>query len=998
MPRTPSLSLFALAGMAFCLGQAMGGDPVPPAELAFFETKIRPVLVTHCYSCHSADAETVGGKLLLDSRKGLLDGGESGPALVPGKPAESLILDALHYNTFEMPPDQPLPEVVIQDFSQWIERGAWDPRTTKPAPSIESEPDREAVWSFLPRRSVSPPEIALKEWPQSSLDRFILHRIEEAGLAPTHDADARSLARRLYFDLIGLPPSWEELERFVQQCEKDRELAIEQLVDELLSRPQFGEQWGRHWLDVARYGESNGNDGLSRNATFPHAWRYRDYVIDALNRDVPYDRFVVEQVAGDLLPAETATERTRLLVATGFLAIGSKPASAMNKDFPMDIVDDQINTVSTAILGLSVACARCHDHKHDPIPTRDYYALAGIFTSTETLYGLAGNEKLTAPPTPLHSLTSELPNTKAATDQRRASLELPETYQQAVATLKPDIHCRLDAAPEALETVGEVNFTPAEFARLKSAHLLGQVPTQDDDYSVAFWFKNETPNDARPITAYLFSRAKFGDKGIAGDHLGIGGKHDPERTGKLFVFNGNVEKKQSIAGKTVIAPGTWNHVVLIRRGDRVKLFLNGADEPEIDAQVTATFGDNRQFSLGIRSDEFSPLDGSLADFSLYARAISDSNARSLHEASGQPRGIRQLGLAMGVREKKEPSDCKIHINGEGAKLGPVVPRGVLTAYNMPDIAGTHGTAPPMSEIPKSSSGRRELAQWLTHPEHPQTARVMANRIWLNLMGEGLVATPDDFGVYGARPTHPELLDWLAQRFVDEGWSIKRLIRTIVLSRTYQLASEADSDHIQKDPDNRLWARHTRRRLTAEQYRDAILTASGQLQLEPGQGSAIEELDVLINKPPHEAATLHRPSNHRSIYLCMLRNAPPPELAAFDLPDGLAVAGKRSQTILPAQALFMLNNEFVLDQAEHLAAELLASANATPEDRVQMAFRRTLQRSPTPEETAAAMVTIEQLEQLHTSSASSPVNTERSLSPWGAFCQALFATNEFRYID
>lgn len=353
---------------------------------------------------------------------------------------------------------------------------------------------------------------------------------------------------------------------------------------------------------------------------------------------------------------------------------------------------------------------------------------------------------------------------------------------------------------------------------------------------------------------------------------------------------------------------------------------------------------------------------------------------------------------MGVRERKEPADCKIHINGEGAKLGPLVPRGVLTAYSSLETDGAAEASLPVLEIPASSSGRKELAEWLTRPDHPQTARVMANRIWLNLMGEGLVATPDDFGVYGARPTHPELLDWLAQRFVDEGWSIKRLIRTIVLSRTYQLSSEGPSQLLEVDPENKLWARHTRRRLSAEQYRDSLLYASGQLLREPGQGSAIEELDVLINKPPHEAATLHRPSNHRSVYLCMMRNAPPPELAAFDLPDALSVTGKRNHTILPAQTLFMLNNPFVLEQAEHLAAELLDPPDATPEERVQKAFLRTLQRSPTSEETAAAIETIGHIEQLAEKPNATGSATEHSLSPWGALCQALFATNEFRYID
>ncbi|MBA2112890.1 DUF1553 domain-containing protein [Bremerella alba] len=991
MHRLPLL-LFSLL-IAPAIGSiAVGQEQIPNQELAYFEEKIRPILAARCYECHSKDSEEIGGKLLLDSRMGVLKGGESGPAIIPGEPEKSLLVDALHYETFEMPPDKPLSESDIHVVSQWIRRGAWDPRTKETTLGPQENWTPEDLWSFYPRQVSQPPSVQQKNWPHGPIDQFVLHRIEQAGARPAEDAGLRTLTRRLYFDLIGLPPSLEDIESFVQAARKNRQHATEVLVDDLLSRPQFGEHWGRHWLDVARYGESNGNDGLSRNATFPHAWRYRDYIIDAINRDIPYDRFLTEQIAGDLLPASSAQERNRLLVATGFLAIGSKPASAMNKDFSMDIVDDQINTVSTAFMGLSVACARCHDHKHDPIPTRDYYALAGIFKSSETLYGVAGNEKLTAPPTELHVLSSQLPSDGTRLDRMKAPLALPEGYLDQTQLLKPEVHVSLDRLPEGWKEVGSSKFSQAHFAQLKESYLQGGVPVLAADYTVSFWFKNALDNDSRPITAYLFSRGELGNKEIPGDHLGVGGKHDPKRTGRLFVFNGN-KKKASLAGSTIISPGTWNHVVLVRKGDLVRVYLNGMQKPEIEGKLEPTFGKESRFSVGGRSEGFAPLRGNLAHFSLFSKPLSGAEVVDLHDASDRPKGISQLGLAMGIREAKKPVDSKVHINGTGAKLGAVVPRGALTACWK--VAQSDESSPIVPElvVPEGVSGRLELAAWLTDPRQPQTWRVIVNRVWLKLMGEGLVSTPDDFGVYGARPTHPELLDWLAQDFVDRGGSIKGLIRSIVLSRTYQLSSDYDSQIALHDPANQLLTRHRQRRLNAEQLRDSILVASGMLNLEPAKGSPIQDIDALINKPPHHASTLHRSCNHRSIYLCYMRNAPPAELAAFDLPDGLKVTGKRSQTVLPAQSLFLMNNSFVIQQAEHMALLVTADPKATTEEKIKRAFHRAFQRDPAQSELMQAVKLLERL-----SGDSSDVENTQQVRQWAAFCQALFAANEFRYVE
>lgn len=756
----------------------LGAHPVSannsPEQIAFFEKKIRPVLAENCYECHSTDAKKIGGKLLLDTRKGMLDGGESGPSLNLENIDLSLVLQALKWEgDLEMPPEEPLSQTVIADFRKWIEMGAPDPRSSEESKIEERTYEEGALWSFEPVRPPNTPKVKNQTWPAGSIDRFVLAKLEKQGVSPAPEAPARTLIRRLFIDLTGLPPSPEEVKKFTAACESDADSATADLVDRLLASPQFGERWGRHWLDVARYAESNGNDGLSRNPTFPHAWRYRDYVIDAWNRDVPYDRFLTEQIAGDLLPYDSPEEHDSNRVATGFLALTAKPAKAMNNNFDMDVVADQIDVVSRGVMGISVACARCHDHKFDPVPTRDYYAMAGIFTSTETMWGVAGNEKLTAPPTDLFVL---------------------------------------DAAP----------FIP---------------PPAD--------------------------------------------------------FVETVILKESNTGKPKELP--------------------------------------------------------------------------------KPKWKPGTPLAMGARDIKKPADCKINLKGDSKKLGEAVPRGFLNAYPIPAPA-----------IPVDQSGRLELAQWLTSGEHPQTARVMANRIWMHLFGKGIVGTPDDFGVYGERPTHPELLDHLATRFVENGWSMKKLIRDIVLSRTYRLDSIAPETTLAADPENALYSRHDRRRLDAESLRDSILAVSGQLDLTPGEGSLIRYRDILVNL----AGNLHEPSSHRSIYLCYLRNSPPPELAAFDLPDFLSIVGKRDESMIPSHALYLYNSPFVVDQSQHFAESVLSGNLPGDPARIQSLYRRALLREPDPEELYRAQELLE----------AANSETGSQTAAWACLCQALFTTNEFRYID
>jgi hypothetical protein len=568
--------------------------------------------------------------------------------------------------------------------------------------------------------------------------------------------------------LTGLRPSFAEVRAFEVAYAEDADLAVGREADRLLGSQRYGERWGRHWLDVARFGESNGNDGLGRNPTFSHAWRYRDYVIDAFNADLPYDRFLTEQIAGDLLEACSAEEGDRYLVATGYLAIGAKPAKAMNDNFEMDVVADQIAAIGSGVLGISVGCARCHDHKHDPVSARDYYALAGIFKSTETLWGPAAYEALTAPQTPLHVLSA-------------------------------------------------ANWIP--------------VP----------------PTERLP-------------------------------------------------------------------------------QPK-------------------KKDEKKP-------------------AKAMYpQAPGTP-------LAMGVREARKVADCKINIGGESKKLGPEVPRGFLSAIGGLGVEVGLG------------SGRLELAQWLTRPEHPLTARVMVNRVWKQVFGTGIVRTPDDFGVFGAEPTNRVLLDSLAERFIAGGWSVKRLVRELVTSRAFRQSSRVVPALRELDSDNAFVMRYERRRADAEAFRDGVLQAAGLLDLARPEGSVVMHLEVQVNR----MGSLHREDFHRSVYLPMLRNSMPPELTPFNFPDGASVTGQREETTLPGQALFLQNGAFLDGVTDRMASGLVV-ATGTDEERVQEVFRRVLGREAGAEE-------LEQTVRYLKGAA----EREGSHFAWASLCRALLMGNEFRYLD
>jgi len=780
------LLLVAIASLS-ASPRSLASEPAPrddAAKVKFFEERVRPLLVDNCYNCHSANTNAKGG-LRVDDRNGLLQGGSSGPAVVPGKPDESLLIQAVRQSDdLKMPPKKTLSDEQVADLSKWIADGAAWPESNAPAltskPNEKYETLRKEHWAWQPLGQAKVPGVRDASWARDDIDRFLLAKLEENGLKPVGDAEKSTLIRRVTFDLTGLPPKPEEVDTFLKDHSEE---AFERVVDRLLASPAFGERWGRHWLDVARYGESTGS---SRNVPLPHAWRYRDYVIDSINRDKPYDQFIREQIAGDLLPSHTRRERDEKLIATGFLALGVKDVNQRFKvRFIMDNVDEQIDAVSRSVLATTVSCARCHDHKFDPIPQADYYALAGIFRSTDLCAGVRNK-------------------------MGGGGLDYYDTQM-------------------LLKVGGESQPAPDSAEKIEKA-----------------------------TKAYREAKKEF--EAIRGtpEGLALGPNGRP--------------KQQPFRQKMV----------------RLQAELTALTDPAANGEV-----------------------------------------------------------ALGVRDAKQVADTEIRIRGEAEKLGPIVPRGFL------GLLPSHG----QPTINPTQSGRLELVQWLTSETNPLTPRVMANRVWQHLFGEGLVKSVDNFGVTGDVPSHPDLLDHLATRFARDGWSVKRLVRAVVLSRAYGLSSDVQAANASIDPANRLVWRHSPRRLDAEEIRDATLAASGKLDPNRPHASPAKDLKVmeLPNNGPlaRRLGEQARTSVHRSVYLPLLRGLVPTSLEVFDFAEQGMVTGRRDTTTVATQALYLMNDPFVRRQSLDLAERLLQPEAIDDAARVNLAYRWTLGRPATAEEIVRA---------------------------------------------
>lgn len=847
--------LLPVIAVAFsCAPAARAADKTAERRgLEFFEKRIRPVLAARCYECHSADAEEVGGNLLLDTRQGTRSGGETGPAVVPKNLKASLLLDALEYKSFEMPPDARLPKTVIADFRQWIEMGAPDPREGQPAarsaPAADEPKKSERLWSLQPLAETKLPAVADGDWPRTDIDRFVLAKLEEQGLRPVADADPITLLRRLSFDLVGLPPRLEHIDR----VQSDATLSV--IIDELLDSPQFGERWARHWLDVARFAESAGS---SRDVLMPYAWKYRDYVIDAFNADLPYPQFITEQVAGDLLPAESPQERQRLRVATGFLAVGQKSLNGGNVE--LDIADDQIDVIGKSVLGLTVSCARCHDHKFDPIPTRDYYSLAGIFLSTETLYG--------------------------------GGIKRPKNNAE-----KAKLYLTLDER-ESVQQLREIN------------NQLGKLNKQ----------KQSTARQVQKLTKKL--------------------------------------------------PKNWK---------------SRKDELQRRSQAAEADAEGLSKSEQALLDQIAQLES--------ARGSLRKIQEQIDSLTQKRESLPPPDFAVGVREGKQIADTQVRVRGERNQRGESARRGFLQCIALDEEEVLAGAS--LSKIDNTQSGRRQLAAWLTAPENPLPPRVAVNRIWLHLFGRGIVATADNFGSSGLKPTHPELLDYLARRFMAENWSTKRLIREIVMSRAYRLSTGFDEDNYAQDPDNKYCWRMSRRRLEAEAIRDAILAASGRLDLtRPPFGSLVAkigegEVGRNLNTKP-----LREPFPHRSVYLPIIRGILPQSLQLFDFPEPSNPQSVRDATNVPAQSLFFMNSPLVMQNARHAARRVLDTNEDRPQ-RVGHAYKLILGRPPSANERQRIDAF---LKDSLSAGGAEQADLDLLESAWTTVCQSLLASAEFRYLN
>ncbi|MEZ6122082.1 MAG: DUF1553 domain-containing protein [Planctomycetaceae bacterium] len=893
---------------------------------------MRPVLVQHCYECHSADAEAAKGGLLLDSSAATLTGGDSGPAVVPGKPDESPLIEALRYDGLEMPPSGRLSESIVRDFERWIADGAFDPRTDSPQPrpssaGIDLEQGR-LFWAFQPITSPSVPKP--RDPVSTSIDAFVAVQREAAGLKAAPKSDPATLVRRLWFDLIGLPPATEELAGAVRLIETDRSGGVAAIVDQLLKSEQFGVHWGRHWLDVARYADSNGGDF---NATFHNAWRYRDYVVDAFNRDLPFDRFVREQIAGDLLPADDDQQRARQVIATGFLMLGTKMLSERDKEkLTLDVVDEQISTVGSAFLGMTLGCARCHDHKFDPVPIRDYYALAGIFASTRTLQGESQKYVSTWPKTSLPAAPEHVAAVEAweATEkQLKSNLKAAEKDLEDLRK-NQSADSRFIVDNEAAEVMGY--WKPSAL----TPGFVGAGYIHDDQQdkgrkSVKFTWQP-------PATARCEVRLSYIPGANRAENVPI-----------------RIEHAEGISDVTLDQSKAPS---IDRRFTSVGIFSFAADRPAV---ITVSNAGTKGYVIA-DAVWFVPVDSENRPVETPATGADDpllaAKTQSVDElkkqlAAHQKDAPEPLPQAIAVQDIPKPEDCAVCIRGEHRSRGQLVPRGFL------QVVSDASAAPP--ELPQDQSGRRELAEWITSDRNPLTARVIVNRVWAHLMREGIVRSVDNFGSLGERPTHPELLDYLAAEFClppDQltvagkpglGWSIKGLIREITLTETYQQRSRHDAGNAAVDPENRLLWRAHRRRLSAEEIRDGLLKISGSLDLSPG-GTPVPGAGVLVKSNDANAeGFVPDETQRRSLYLPIIRNELPAVLTAFDFADPDLVVGKRPVTNVPAQALFLLNSPFVMSAAEGTARQVLKDTPRTADQLIDNVCLRLLSRHVLPEE-------------------------------------------------
>jgi hypothetical protein len=1052
------------------LSQELAPDEGQRAKLEFFEKKIRPVLVEHCYECHSAESKTLQGGLSLETAQGLAQGGDSGPALIPEKSDQSLIIQALRYESTQMPPRGKLPDEVIADFVQWVNSGAADPRVGDSAPikkSIDFEQAR-LFWSFVSPKNPELPATKRSGWTESSIDHYTLAAMEARQLSPVSKAGKRELIRRACFDLTGLPPTPQEVDSFLAD---ENTNAFAKLIDRLLDSPAYGERWGRYWLDVARYSEDQAHTFSVQPNT--HGYRYRDWVIEAFNSDMPFDLFVKYQIAADVMPIDE-TERLRNLAALGYFGLGAQYYK--NTDAAKaaaDELDDRIDTLTRGFLGLTVSCARCHDHKFDPIPQQDYYSLAGVFHSSRLhnapLVPSPEVERYNASQQKIKQLDEAIQQTVAREGPKLREARISEVKRYLMATRNFQLAKASDPSlklPSFAKTNGlEVSTLKRWIDFLKSkeaspplalkpwfnANALpsDQLPDQPSDQqseAAAFAFEeyiqlllrqrdgllspeeqskltqNASTGNARYISPMvtrssptasidveiqgakeLFLVVNDGGNGPSCDHadwlepklITASGEIDlTERKWETVTATyGSVNLNKNVSGQALrvagksYAKGIGTHSTSVLRfelPDDAKRFvaLGGLDSSGADQGGDC--GNNARVQFRVYTE--SPTDIQVGQSDLLAEIIGEKGlfAMELKDIEAKlPEGFRQtLSVQRSELEtlrrespaiypmahviaESNPSDLQVMVRGNPANRGELAPRRFLRILsNQTPTAFTQG------------SGRLELANAIASSENPLTARVMVNRVWQHHFGRGLVGTPDNFGKLGEPPTHPELLEYLTVKFVEQGWSIKSLHREIMLSATYQLSSDRNESNQQIDADNRYLWRMTRRRLDVEAWRDALLATSGRL-------------DGKLQGPSTNLADAN--NNRRTVYAFISRHELDNMLRLFDFPDANITASVRAETTVPQQQLFVLNSPFMIEQSKAFAARVLIEAADGLEDRIQHAYRLAFGRKASPGELRVGMEYLQ---------ATDPPEQKdlNKLDRWERYAQALLASNEFLYID
>ena len=1087
-----------------CAQQDRGAD--------FFEKQVRPVFARHCYACHSSASNPIMGGFRLDTEASFRKGGARGAPVDSKAPADSLILRAVGHTDphLRMPPTGKLSDETIATLTRWVHMGTpWGVDASEKAAGGLTR-----FWAFDPPREPALPEVRNEDWVRSPIDRFILAGLEEKGLEPAPPADKRTLLRRVTFDLTGLPPTRQEIRAFLNDKSPR---AFERVVDRLLTSPRYGERWGRHWLDVARYADSN---GLDENLVYRYAFRYRDYVIQAFNSDKPYDQFVQEQIAGDLLPgpADLETQYERW-TATGFLSLGAK---MLAEDDPvkmqMDIVDEQLDTMGRAFMGLTLGCARCHDHKFDPIPTEDYYSLAGILKSSKTMEDFnvvaTWHEYVLAPKDQRDALNAHLAKIKSRNDAIQ-KITRAENHK-LVAAGRQRVGSYLLAGTHALEDE-EVTLQPVwmEGEPARSNWVLRDAASFDRgnvSREIEKGKRNIPPAGAMPKKA---DEAYFAEYDLIVPSEGLyqvdflnqekgGGTTDIHVNGVLM--KSGLEPIRNRAASPDVG-GWWatgiypfkagNNVLRLEHKQRFPYFEkmliapnplpDGIRPPKTHEQLAREYDVNRGFlkqwidrlrrSRGAPASVFyawhafgtdaslddwmSPAAKYFSDFrpagrrslaahyeSLFRQSVSrwrerypeaevDFNKRERYKKSGEDRKLEDDGLealrkvlyekygpfrppadsrqyfsaearseitrieqerkaletatpehpkAMGVTEGEEIGDIPIHIRGSHWTLGDKAPRRFLRVVSRSEP----------EPIASNESGRLQLARWLTRDDHPLTSRVMVNRLWRWRFGRGIVGSVDNFGKLGDRPTNQPLLDWLALRFVENGWSIKKMHRLIVLSNTYRMSTAVNGKALSVDPENRLLWRMPRRRLEAESIRDAIMLVSGDLDLTPG-GTLLERYkprEYFSNTKKGGEVDYDR--NIRSVYMPVVRSTLYDFFQAFDFADPSALNGDRQSSVVAPQALFVMNGSIPLKHSRKWASRLLGRRDLTDAGRVDLAYEEAFARLPGVNERDRALTFIHKMEaafEERETDGSKP--RERA---WESFCRTLFGSSEFIYLN